>query len=85
MSFPIYPDKHKLSELYGAPEIVGYRKQVGRMPSLAAPSGVLFCLERGLPWRMRWPCSNTKRCGPRPKFACSTSWPPHARRSPGAR
>ena len=54
MSFPIYPDKHKLQELYGAREIVGYRKQVGRMPSLTSPSAVLFCLERGLPWRMRW-------------------------------
>ena len=54
MSFPIYPDKHKLQELYGAREIVGYRKQVGRMPNLSSPSGVLFCLERGLPRRMRW-------------------------------
>lgn len=54
MSFPIYPDKYKLKELYGAREIVGYRKQIGRMPSLSAPEGILFCLERGLPWRLRW-------------------------------
>jgi len=54
MKYPIYPDKHRLRELYGAREIVGYRKQVGRMPSLTSPEGVLFCLERGLPWRMRW-------------------------------
>lgn len=54
MSFPIYPEKHTLKEMYGAKEIVGYRKQVGRMPSLSAPQGVLFCLERGLPWRLRW-------------------------------
>ena len=54
MSYPIYPDKYKLEELYGAQEIVGYRKQVGRMPSLSSPKGVLFCLERGLPRRMRW-------------------------------
>ena len=54
MSFPIFPDKYKLQELYGAREIVGYRKQVGRMPSLSAPEGILFCLERGLPRRMRW-------------------------------
>ena len=54
MSFPVYPAKHSLKELYGAREIVGYRKQVGRMPSLTQPEGVLFCLERGLPWRMRW-------------------------------
>ena len=54
MNFPIYPEKYKLKELYGAREIVGYRKQVGRMPSLSSPEGILFCLERGLPWRLRW-------------------------------
>ncbi|MGE5642909.1 MAG: nucleoside phosphorylase [Byssovorax cruenta] len=54
MSFPMYPEKYKLKEMYGAPEIVGYRKQVGRMPSLSSPEGILFCLERGLPWRLRW-------------------------------
>jgi uridine phosphorylase len=54
MSFPIYPEKYKLKEMYGAREIVGYRKQVGRMPSLSSPQGILFCLERGLPWRLRW-------------------------------
>jgi len=54
MSYPIYPDKHKLKEMYGAKEIVDYRKQIGRMPSLPSPQGILFCLERGLPWRLRW-------------------------------
>lgn len=54
MNFPIYPEKHRLKALYGAAEIVAYRKQVGRMPALASPQGVLFCLERGLPWRLRW-------------------------------
>lgn len=53
MNYPIYPDKYKLQELYSAGDIVEYRKQVGRMPSLSAPEGILFCLERGLPWRMR--------------------------------
>lgn len=63
MSYPIYPDKHKLKELYGAREIVGYRKQVGRMPSLSDPKGVLFCLERGLPWRLRWRIPVTRAGG----------------------
>jgi uridine phosphorylase len=54
MSFPIYPEKHRLKEMYGAREIVGYRRQIGRMPSLSSPEGILFCLERGLPWRLRW-------------------------------
>jgi uridine phosphorylase len=54
MSFPIYPEKHRLEALYGAGDLVAYRKQIGRMPDLPHPQGVLFCLERGLPWRMRW-------------------------------
>ncbi len=63
MSYPIYPDKYKLKELYGAREIVGYRKQIGRMPSLPSPDGVLFCLERGLPWRLRWRIPVTRAGG----------------------
>jgi uridine phosphorylase len=54
MSYPVFPEKHRFPALYGAQEIVGYRKQVGRMPDLEKPEGILFCLERGLPWRMRW-------------------------------
>jgi len=54
MSYPIYPDKYKLKELYGAQEIVDYRKRIGRMPALTSPEGILFCLERGLPWKLRW-------------------------------
>ena len=54
MSFPIYPEKYKLQALYGARQIADYRNKIGRMPSLSSPEGVLFCLERGLPWRLRW-------------------------------
>jgi purine-nucleoside phosphorylase len=54
MGFPNFPNKYKLNSLYGAKEIVEYRKQVGRLPSLSSPEGILFCLERGLPWRLRW-------------------------------
>jgi purine-nucleoside phosphorylase len=54
MGFPIFPEKHQLEALYGPKEIVDYRKQVGRMPDLSSPRGILFCLERGLPWRLRW-------------------------------
>ena len=53
MSFPNYPDKHKLQSLLTADELVAYRARLGRMPKVK-PEGVLFCLERGLPHRMRW-------------------------------
>ncbi len=53
MTFPNYPDKHKLDSLLSADELVAYRARLGRMPKVK-PEGVLFCLERGLPRRMRW-------------------------------
>ena len=53
MSFPNYPDKHKLESLLTADDLVAYRLRLGRMPKVR-PEGVLFCLERGLPQRMRW-------------------------------
>jgi uridine phosphorylase len=53
LSFPNYPDKHKFPSLLTADELVAYRARLGRMPKVK-PKGVLFCLERGLPQRMRW-------------------------------
>ena len=53
MSFPNFPHKHKLNSLLTADELVAYRARLGRMPKVK-PRGVLFCLERGLPHRMRW-------------------------------
>lgn len=54
MSFPNYPEKHQFESLLTAEHIVAYRRRLGRMPRLDNPHGVLFCLERGLPKRMRW-------------------------------
>jgi uridine phosphorylase len=54
MSFPNFPDKHSAQSLLTAEAIVGYRARLGRQPSLHAPRGALFCLERGLPRRLRW-------------------------------
>src|SRR5688500_10800449 len=53
MSFPNYSEKHKLEPLFKAEDLVAYRARLGRMPKVK-PEGVLFCLERGLPHRMRW-------------------------------
>jgi uridine phosphorylase len=54
MSFPNYPEKYRRESLLRAEDIVAYRKRLGRMPKIESPHGVLFCLERGLPERMRW-------------------------------
>jgi len=53
MSFPNYPDKYKAESLLKAEDIVAYRGRLGRMPKII-PQGALFCLERGLPHRLRW-------------------------------
>lgn len=54
MPFPNYPNKHGLKSLLTAQDIVEYRRHLGRMPRGAdSLEGVLFCLERGLPRRLR--------------------------------
>ena len=54
MSFPNDPDKYKNESLLKADDIVAYRRRLGRMLKFKKLDGVLFCLERGLPHRMRW-------------------------------
>jgi uridine phosphorylase len=54
MSFPNYPEKQNLAAILSAEDIVAYRKRLGRMPDIGSPHGALFCLDRGLPERMRW-------------------------------
>lgn len=53
MNYPIFPDKTQHGSLLTADNIVRYRRHLGRMPQLPASYGALFCLERGLPDRMR--------------------------------
>jgi len=54
MTFPNHPGKQGDRSLLSAEDIVAYRGRLGRMPALGSMQGALFCLERGLPRRMRW-------------------------------
>lgn len=54
MSFPNYSDKYKSVSLLDPKAMVAYRRRLGRLPKIDPPEGVLFCLQRGLPERMRW-------------------------------
>ena len=54
MSFPNYPEKQQYETILTAEDIVAYRKRLGRMPNFGTLKGVLFCLDRDLPQRMRW-------------------------------
>lgn len=53
MSFPNRSEKHGHDSILTAKDIVSYRTRLGRTPDLRSPGGALFCLERGLPRRMR--------------------------------
>jgi uridine phosphorylase len=53
MTFPNYPNKHEHDSLLTAADIVAYRRHLGRMPDADSLKGLLFCLERGLPRRLR--------------------------------
>jgi uridine phosphorylase len=54
MNFPNFSDKHANPSLLNAADIIQYRRHLGRIPDAPDLEGVLLCLERGLPRRMRW-------------------------------
>ncbi len=54
MSFPVDASKVDRASLLNAGDIIGYRRNLGSYPDVPDLQGVLLCLERGLPRRMRW-------------------------------
>lgn len=53
MNFPLFPAKHDLAAIVTAKDILDFRRRLGRMPAIEPPEAVLFCLQRGLPERLR--------------------------------
>ncbi len=54
MSYPSVPGKHRFEALVKAEEMVAHRRRAGSLGPVEPPRGVILCLERGLPERMRW-------------------------------
>src|SRR3990172_4053288 len=54
MSFPIFPDKHKLSPMLTAEQMIEFRRQHGGWGNLPAPHGVVLCLYKGVMKRFAW-------------------------------
>ncbi len=54
MSFPIFPDKHKLQPMLTAEHMVEFRRAQGGLGDLPAPQGVVLCLYKGVMKRFAW-------------------------------
>jgi uridine phosphorylase len=53
MPFPNYPGKYDSAALLTPQEMIAYRRRLGWLPDIALPQGIILCLQRGLPERLR--------------------------------
>lgn len=53
MSFPIFPDKHKLPSLLTAEQMIEFRRKHG-LGNLQAPDSMVLCLYKGVMKRFAW-------------------------------
>jgi uridine phosphorylase len=54
MTFPIFPDKHKLQPIVTAEQMVEFRRQQGGLKGQPAPHGVVLSLYSGVLKRLAW-------------------------------
>lgn len=54
MSFPNYPEKHAGESLLQPAEMFAFRRRIGQIRNIPPPEGLIVCLQRGLPERLRW-------------------------------
>ncbi|MDO8484820.1 MAG: nucleoside phosphorylase [Candidatus Limnocylindrales bacterium] len=54
MSYPNHPDKHRFEAIVDPRTMLAHRQRGGRLPSDLSLRGVVICLQRGLPERLRW-------------------------------
>ena len=54
MSFPNYPDKLNKESLLQPGAMFAFRQSIGQIKKISPPEGLIVCLQRGLPERMRW-------------------------------
>jgi uridine phosphorylase len=54
MTYPIFPDKHKLEPLLTAEHMIEFRRKQGGLGDLPAPEGVVLCLYKGVMPRFAW-------------------------------
>lgn len=54
MSYPIFPEKYKLTPLLSAGQMIDFRRKHGGLGELKAPDGVILCLYKGVMKRFAW-------------------------------
>ncbi len=54
MTFPNYSEKLGKESLLQPGEMFAFRQRIGQIKNIAPPQGLIVCLQRGLPERMRW-------------------------------
>ncbi len=54
MTYPIFPDKHKLEPMLTAEHMIEFRRKQGGLGDLPAPEGVVLCLYKGVMPRFAW-------------------------------
>jgi uridine phosphorylase len=54
VSFPNFPDKHDLDAIVEPQAMLAHRRRGGRLGAIEPLEGVIICLQRGLPERLRW-------------------------------
>ena len=54
MSYPLFPDKHKLPPLLRAEDMIEFRRQHGGLGNLPAPRSAVLCLYKGAMRRFGW-------------------------------
>jgi purine-nucleoside phosphorylase len=54
VTFPIFPEKHKLPALLTAEKMIEFRRKHGGLGDLAAPHSVVLCLYKGVMRRFAW-------------------------------
>lgn len=54
MSYPNLPDKHRFAAIVEPGAMLAHRRRGGRLTVERPISGVVICLQRGLPERLRW-------------------------------
>ena len=52
--YPIYPDKHKLSPLLSADDMIEFRRRHGGLGNVVSPRSVVICLYNGVMRRFAW-------------------------------